>query len=183
MTVRVRRRRCALAVIRRENPEVKVIFKEKNGGKGSALKRGFVEATGDYLIIQDADLEYDPNDYARLLAPIVREEATVVFGSRTAGGSAVPFSHVYFYGGLLVSYFFNLIFFKRFSDIATCYKVFPRSFVPELLLQPSDDFVFDVIELTVVLSDLSFLDMAANHTVLSDKIVGGYRSRPSPNSA
>ncbi len=135
-----------------ENPDARVIFKEKNGGKGSAVKIGIAEATGEYLIIQDADLEYDPNDYARLLAPIREGKTTVVFGSRTRGGDVVPFSQTYFYGGLLVTRLFNLAFGTRLTDVATCYKIFPRALVPELVRLPSNDFVFDVIELSLVVA-------------------------------
>jgi glycosyltransferase involved in cell wall biosynthesis len=135
-----------------ENPEVKVIFKEKNGGKGSAVKAGIAKATGEYLLIQDADLEYDPNDYARLLVPILEGKTTVVFGSRTRGDNVVPFSQTYFYGGLLITWFFNLAFGTHLTDVATCYKIFPRSSVPELLRLPNDDFVYDVIELSHVLA-------------------------------
>lgn len=138
----------ALHTILVDEPDVRVIFKEKNGGKGSALKAGFVKATGDYIIIQDADLEYNPNDYSRLLAPILEGKTTVVFGSRTKGSNAVPFSQTYFYGGLLVTWLFNLAFGTRLSDVATCYKIFPRSLAQELAQLPSDDFVYDVIELS-----------------------------------
>lgn len=133
-----------------KDPELRVVYKEENGGKGAAVKTGLVEATGDYLIIQDADLEYDPSEYSRLLAPL-GGEATAVFGSRILGNNNVPFSQLYFYGGLLVSKVFNLAFGTRLSDITTCYKVFPRALVAEIVEQPSDGFVFDAIELTSVI--------------------------------
>lgn len=135
-----------------EESQIRVIFKERNGGKGSAVKAGLAEATGDYIIIQDADLEYDPNDYPRLLAPLLEKEGISVFGSRILGRNNVPFSKVYFYGGLLVSKIFNLVFGTRLSDITTCYKVFPRALVAEIVAQPSNDFVFDAIELTSVIA-------------------------------
>jgi dolichol-phosphate mannosyltransferase len=142
----------ALRALHNENPDISIIFKEENGGKGSAVKAGLREATGDYIIIQDADLEYDPNDYARLLAPIIEKKAEAVFGSRTKGSDAVPFSQTYFYGGLLVTGLFNIAFGTRLTDVATCYKVFPRSFVPELLKLPSGDFVYDVVELSYAIA-------------------------------
>lgn len=136
-----------------ENPEVlRVIFKKENRGKGSAVKTGLAEATGDYLIIQDADLEYDPNDYVQLLEPLLESEGLSVFGSRTLGNNNVPFSRLYFYGGLLVSKVFNIAFSTHLSDITTCYKVFPRVLVKEILEQPSNDFVFDAVELTSVIA-------------------------------
>lgn len=131
---------------------MKVIIKEKNEGKGAALKTGFTEASGDYIMIQDADSEYSPEDYFKLLTPIIQKQADIVFGSRNMGHNNVPFNTVYFYGGLAVGKIFNLFFGTRFSDITTCYKVFPRALVPRLAYLPSHDFVFDAIELTHALS-------------------------------
>jgi len=128
-----------------------VILSEANGGKGAALKAGFAAAKGDYIIIQDADSEYSPSEYTSLLAPIIAGETRVVFGSRTLGRNKVPLSRVYFYGGLFVTRIFNLFFNTRVTDVATCYKIFPKEFVPELLKQRSNDFVFDVIDLSYVL--------------------------------
>lgn len=129
----------------------RIIFADANGGKGAALKAGFKAAAGDYIVIQDADAEYNPAEYGKLLQPIVRGEAQAVFGSRTLGMNKVPLSRIYFYGGLFVTRVFNLFFGTRFTDVATCYKVFPRACVDELMKQPSRDFVFDVIELSYVL--------------------------------
>lgn len=124
----------------------------KNGGKGSAIKAGFSRATGDFILIQDADAEYDPNDYTALLQPIVDGRAQIVFGSRILQKNNVPFSSVYFYGGLLVAHVFNFFFRTRLSDITTCYKVFPQRLVPTIVCWPSNDFVFDAVELTYALA-------------------------------
>jgi glycosyltransferase involved in cell wall biosynthesis len=129
----------------------KVIFAARNGGKGAALKLGFKAASGDYIIVQDADSEYDPGEYGALLQPIVEGRAEVVFGSRVLGRNKVPLSRVYFYGGLLVTKIYNMFMGTRLTDVATCYKVFPRKYLPELIAQPSNDFVYDVIEMTYVL--------------------------------
>lgn len=78
------------------DPRVKVILHEKNGGKGAALQTGFTHAKFDYVIVQDADLEYDPEDYGRILAPLIAGKADVVFGSRFQGSDA----HRVFFSGI-----------------------------------------------------------------------------------
>lgn len=134
------------------DPSCRIIFQERNTGKGGALKRGFAEAAGDYLLIQDADLEYDPADYPALIEPVRSGRAEVVFGSRNLRPNNVPFSAVYFYGGRLTTLLFNMLFGTSFTDIHTCYKLFPVRFVPQLLRLPSDDFVFDAVEFTLALA-------------------------------
>ena len=134
-----------------DDANIRVVFKDTNEGKGSALKAGFRVATGEYILIQDADLEYNPDEYNNLLAPIQSGVADVVFGSRALGMNNVPFSSFYYYGGMMVTRAFNLFINTRLTDISTCYKVFHRKFTPELLNQPNNDFIFDIIELTHVL--------------------------------
>ena len=128
-----------------------VIHRRKNGGKGAAVKDGLRVAKGDYCIIQDADLELDPNEYPSLLAPIIKGEADSVFGYRVLANPDAPKNPVLFYGGRILSLFYNLMFGAHFKDIPACYKIFPRAYIPELLKAPSDDFVFDAVEMTRVL--------------------------------
>ena len=135
-------------VLKKLGSEYNVILREQNGGKGAALKSGFKAATGDYIIIQDADLEYDPSDYPKLLKSVLNGEAEVVFGSRTMLQNNVPFSQIYFYGGLMLTKVFNFLFRSRLTDLATCYKLFPSHFVTEIEFLPANDFVFDVVELS-----------------------------------
>lgn len=123
-----------------------VHVRAENGGKGAAVKDGLRRATGDYVIIQDADLEYDPNEYGALLAPLSVDPRSSVFGTRMKNN--VPYSRVYFYGGLLVTKIYNLLFGTNLSDIASCYKVFSASHIPALVESSHDDFVFDAVDLT-----------------------------------
>lgn len=131
-----------------DSSDLRIAFHEQNRGKGAALKTGFKHATGDYVIVQDADLEYSPEDYPLLLSPISEGKAKIVFGSRALGKNNVPFSRIYFYGGQFLTKVFNAFFKSGFSDITTCYKLFPASLSTKLQLAPSNDFVFDAVELT-----------------------------------
>ena len=118
-------------VVRSLDSKYKVILKEKNEGKGSALKVGIVHSLGDYVIFQDADLEYDPNDYAKLLAPLEKNEADLVLGSRVLSGSMRLFGpkrvhFATFFGCKLIAFFINTLYGYRFTDYYGCYKSFRR---------------------------------------------------------
>ncbi len=110
--------------------DIKLVFKDKNEGKGSAVRRGFQEATGDIVLIQDADLEYNPEEYASLLKPILDGDADVVFGSRFMGAQA---KRVLFYWHYLANRFLtnlsNALTNLNLTDMETCYKVFTRPVV------------------------------------------------------
>jgi len=103
----------------------KIIFHKKNKGKGGSLKTGFGVSTGDIVIIQDADLEYDPNEYPILLEPILKDRADVVYGSRFMGGR--PHRVVYFWHSVMntmLTTFSNMLTNINLTDMETCYKVF-----------------------------------------------------------
>ncbi len=130
---------------------VRVFFQQRNRGKGAALRRGFAEARGEILVIQDADLEYDPDDYHRLLEPILRGRADVVYGSRFAGGGAHRV--LYFWhsvGNRLLTLLSNMLSDLNLGDVWTCYKAFRREVLEHLHLT-EDRFGFEV-ELTAQLA-------------------------------
>jgi len=109
------------------HPEWKVLFHEGNRGKGAALRTGFEAATGDIVLVQDADLEYDPRDYRLLLAPVLDGHADVVFGSRFLGGG--PHRVVFFWhylGNRLLTTLSNMLTDLNLTDMEVCYKVFRR---------------------------------------------------------
>ncbi len=140
--------RNALGRIRAGGHSVQILHREHNGGKGAAVKDGLRAVSGDYVIIQDADLEYSPEEYSALIAPLSINPNASVFGTRKNSMNNVPYSRVYFYGGLLVTHIYNLMFRTSLSDIASCYKLFSVTHVPALIRSSHDDFVFDAVDLT-----------------------------------
>ncbi|HUT23796.1 MAG TPA: glycosyltransferase family 2 protein [Sumerlaeia bacterium] len=110
-----------------------VLLHERNKGKGAAVRTGLDHCTGDLIIIQDADLEYDPADYPVMLAPILQGKADVVFGSRFKGAGRA-FLATHYYGNKFITFLANILYNTNLTDIETCYKAFHRR-------------VFDVVRL------------------------------------
>lgn len=116
-------------------PDVAVYYHEQNKGKGAAVRTAIEKATGDIMLVQDADLEYDPRDYLVLLQPIIEGRSQVVYGSRFLGGPrrAMFFTHMLGNKGLTL--LTNLLFDTILSDMETCYKVFTRAVAQQLHLK------------------------------------------------
>ena len=139
-------------LLKREREKIdRLILLDENRGKGAALKAGFAVATGDVVIIQDADLEYDPEDYAELLKPIQKAGADLVLGSRLTGARPQRAYYYWHYvGNRLITWIARVLYNTTLSDIYTCYKAFRREQLAGLDIK-SDGFEFDAEFLTRLL--------------------------------
>ena len=134
-----------------DHPEWRVLYHDVNRGKGAALRTGFAAATGDFVIIQDADLEYDPREYPLLLRPLLENRADVVFGSRFLGGGPHRVCYFWHYqGNKFLTTLSNMLTNLNLTDMEVCYKVFRREVLKTISLK-EDRFGFEV-EITAKVS-------------------------------
>jgi glycosyltransferase involved in cell wall biosynthesis len=126
-----------------EPARIRILFQPQNGGKGAALRRGFEAARGRILLVQDADLEYDPRDYDVLLQPILDGQADVVYGSRFLGGPQRVLLFWHYLGNRTLTLLSNMLTNLNLTDMETCYKVFRREVLEGIGTLRSDRFGFE----------------------------------------
>jgi len=124
-----------LKSILNDNKDIGILFHEKNQGKGAALRTGFKHVRGDIVIIQDADLEYDPEEYHQLIAPIIDGRADVVYGSRFLGGPHRVLFFWHYVGNKILVNFSNMFTNINLTDMETCYKVFRASLLSKFTIR------------------------------------------------
>ena len=116
-------------------PGIRVILKDKNAGKGAALRTGFEHATGDFVVVQDADLEYNPADIPLLIQPLLKNEADIVYGSRFIGDVQQDESWIHRAGNAVLTQASNLFSGLKLTDMETCYKAFNRAVLRDITIE------------------------------------------------
>jgi len=142
--------------------DIVLINLSRNQGKGMALQRGLEKATGDVIIIQDADLEYDPEDYSKLLEPILKEKTKIVYGSRNLGERKHVYKQ-YLWGGIFLTKFLNLIFKTKLTDINTGYKVFNTKILKEIGIETKGFEVCEELTVKVLKRKLKIIEVPISY--------------------
>jgi glycosyltransferase involved in cell wall biosynthesis len=125
------------------------IFQPKNMGKGAALKTGIRNATGDFVIFQDSDLEYDPNDYLKLISPLLQGDASITFGTRFVGKKFILFGKkrtihtTHWIGNKFLTFWFNLLYGTKLTDVEPCYKMFRKEVLGQIRVK-TNRFEYDI---------------------------------------
>jgi len=146
----------------------KILYHANNQGKGAALRTGFQQAKGDFLIIQDADLEYNPQEYHQLLEPIIQNKADIVYGSRNLKDNP-RFKKSYYWGVRLISWLTNVLYGSNLTDVYTCYKVFKTPLLQDLELK-SKGFEFEQeVTIKALKKKYRILEMPINYIPRSVK--------------
>ena len=122
-------------ILKKYEDKFKIIYKDKNGGKGSAVSIGFQNATSDIVLIQDADLEYDPNDYTKLIELLKKDEADVVYGSRFLNNPFKNFMVLSYLANRFLTGLTNILHGTKLTDMETCYKAMKREFVQGITIK------------------------------------------------
>lgn len=117
-----------------EDDNVKVFYHDRNMGKGAAVRTGLQHVSGDIVIIQDADLEYKPSEYPKLIQPIIEDGADIVYGSRTLGRNRYSYKR-FAWGGLFLTFVTNVLYRTKLTDMNTCYKVFKADLIKNIQLR------------------------------------------------
>ncbi len=128
-------------ILKRLEQKYKILYQANNQGKGAALRTSFQQAKGDFLIIQDADLEYSPQEYPQLLEPLIQNKADIVYGSRNLKDNP-RFKKSYYWGVRFISWLTNILYGSNLTDVYTCYKVFKTPILKNLDLE-SNGFEFE----------------------------------------
>lgn len=143
---------------------VDAVLHESNQGKGAALRSGLALVREEYLVIQDADLEYDPNDFPALVEAIHRQNAQVVYGSRFLGGARSGMLWTHYLGNRLLTLIFNLMYWRRLSDMETCYKLFRTNLLRRLRIEHDDFDVDPELTAKIVRAGLTIVEVPISYT-------------------
>ena len=147
------------------NPKVKCIFHEKNLGKGAALQSGIKNASGDFILFQDADLEYDPNEYPKLIEPFKNTDADIVYGSRFLGGKYVRIHFFWHYlANKLLTLLTNIVTNLNLSDMETGFKIFKSEAIKTIVLKENSFGIEPEITIKLAKKKLVFYEVPISYS-------------------